>query len=91
MDFWAFQDAAYSGGEQWRLDLIDYLKENRNLAMVRLGELKGLVPYSPEATYLYGLMPGHYLLITLIYTLRKMELVCPMAKILMHPDFCVLI
>ena len=45
-------EAAYSGGEQWRLELIDYLKANRELAMNRLGKMEGLLPYSPEATYL---------------------------------------
>ena len=45
-------DAAYDGGEPWRLELIDYLIANRNLAMSRLSKMFGLVPYSPEATYL---------------------------------------
>ena len=45
-------DAAYRGGEPWRLELIDYLNENRSLAMNRLSEIKELIPYSPEATYL---------------------------------------
>ncbi len=45
-------DAAYRGGEPWRLELVDYLNGNRSLAMNRLSEMKGLIPYSPEATYL---------------------------------------
>ena len=45
-------DAAYDGGEPWRLELIDYLIANRDLAMSRLSKMFGLVPYSPEATYL---------------------------------------
>jgi cystathionine beta-lyase len=45
-------DAAYRHGEGWRLNLIDYLAGNRELAMAELGRMDGLVPYSPEATYL---------------------------------------
>jgi cysteine-S-conjugate beta-lyase len=45
-------DAAYREGEPWRLSLIDYLQGNRELAMIELAGMDGLVPYSPEATYL---------------------------------------
>ena len=45
-------DAAYRGGEPWRMELLDYLKGNRDYAMSQLVEMNGLTPYSPEATYL---------------------------------------
>jgi cystathionine beta-lyase len=45
-------DAAYRDGERWRMELLDYLKGNRDYAMRQLLEIEGLVPYSPEATYL---------------------------------------
>ena len=45
-------DAAYRGGEPWRMELLDYLKENRDYALSQLVEMDGLIPHSPEATYL---------------------------------------
>lgn len=45
-------EAAYREGEEWRQSLLDYLRGNRDLAMERLGKMRGLTPYSPEATYL---------------------------------------
>ena len=34
------------------MELLDYLKENRDYAMSQLVEMDGLIPHSPEATYL---------------------------------------
>ncbi len=45
-------NAAYRDGEHWRMELLDYLKGNRDYAMSQLEEMDGLVPYSPQATYL---------------------------------------
>ena len=44
-------DAAYRDGERWRMELLDYLKGNRDCDETT-DEIEGLVPYSPEATYL---------------------------------------
>jgi len=45
-------ETAYRTGESWRLELIDYLRENRDLALDALAPISGLIPYSPKATYL---------------------------------------
>ena len=45
-------ESAFRSGEKWRLQLLDYLRCNRELALSRLREINGLIPYSPEATYL---------------------------------------
>ena len=45
-------EAAYRDGEAWRFSLIKYLQGNREMAMSALNQMEGLVPYSPEATYL---------------------------------------
>jgi cysteine-S-conjugate beta-lyase len=48
----ALAETAYRTGEPWRLELIDYLRENRDLVLETLTRIKGLIPYSPKATYL---------------------------------------
>lgn len=45
-------ESAFRSGEKWRLQLLDYLRGNRELALSRLRDINGLIPYSPEATYL---------------------------------------
>jgi len=35
-------DAAYRDGEPWRMELLDYLKGNRDYAMSQLLEIEGL-------------------------------------------------
>jgi len=45
-------EVAYREGEQWRQSLLEYLRNNRELAMERLQKIPGLLPYSPVATYL---------------------------------------
>jgi cystathionine beta-lyase len=45
-------ETAYRTGEPWRLELIDYLRGNRDLALDALARITGLIPYSPKATYL---------------------------------------
>ena len=81
-------DAAYRDGERWRMELLDYLKGNRDYAMRQLVEIEGLVPYSPEATYLMWIDAlGIYQYQTLTSFLRKMEWVYPMAEILMLQGF----
>ena len=37
------------------MELIDYLRANRDFAMDELSKIKGLVSYSPQATYLMWL------------------------------------
>ncbi len=44
--------AAYSNGEKWRLELIEYLRGNRDLVMQELGSLPGFHVTHVEATYL---------------------------------------
>ena len=48
----ALAETAYRTGEPWRVELLEYLRGNRDLALQALKRIKGLVPYSPEATYL---------------------------------------
>lgn len=45
-------EAAFSKGEEWRQSLLEYLRANRDYALSRIGEMPGLTPYSPSATYL---------------------------------------
>ena len=45
-------EIAYRNGEEWRQELLKYLRKNRDFALERLNKMKGLTPYSPEATYL---------------------------------------
>ena len=45
-------ETAYRTGEPWRLELLEYLKENRDFALEELGRITGLSAYPPEATYL---------------------------------------
>ena len=51
----ALADSAYRHGEPWRLQLLNYLRANRDFAMEGLSTINGLTPYSPEATYLLWL------------------------------------
>lgn len=45
-------EIAYREGREWRQSLLEYLRGNRDFAMARLKNMAGLLPYSPEATYL---------------------------------------
>ena len=45
-------DAAIKNGEDWRLALLDYLSQNRNLLMERINQIPGLRIYDIEASYL---------------------------------------
>ena len=45
-------EAAFRHGEKWRIQLLDYLRGNREFALSKLNAMDGLIPYSPEATYL---------------------------------------
>ncbi|MBC7979566.1 MAG: putative C-S lyase [Armatimonadetes bacterium] len=46
-------EAAYKDGESWRLELIEYLRENRDTLVKFINhECEGLSIHSPEATYL---------------------------------------
>lgn len=45
-------EVAYRHGEDWRIDLLSYLRKNRDYAVTEIKKMNGLVPYSPEATYL---------------------------------------
>ncbi len=44
--------AAYRDGEQWRRQLLAYLRENRDLLLREIGNLPGLKVWPVEATYL---------------------------------------
>jgi len=48
----ALAESAYRTGEAWRIELIDYLRENRDFAFDELSKINGLIPFSPQATYL---------------------------------------
>ena len=45
-------EAAYEAGEPWRVELVDYLRENLNLVEQMISELDGVSIIRPEATYL---------------------------------------
>jgi len=45
-------DAAIKDGEDWRLALLDYLSQNRNLLIQRINQIPGLSLYEIEASYL---------------------------------------
>ena len=45
-------EEAYRNGEEWRGRLLNYLRGNRDFAISELNKIPGLVPYSPQATYL---------------------------------------
>ncbi|HZV82000.1 MAG TPA: PatB family C-S lyase [Geobacteraceae bacterium] len=45
-------EAAYRHGEEWRLQLIDYLAGNRDLVTARINAIPGLTTTHVEATYL---------------------------------------
>jgi cystathionine beta-lyase len=45
-------EAAFRHGEAWRLELIDYLRENRRIVMEAVSDIPGLSMLHPEATYL---------------------------------------
>tara|TARA_B110000196_G_scaffold50868_1_gene41586 strand:- start:845 stop:1984 length:1140 start_codon:yes stop_codon:yes gene_type:complete len=45
-------DAAIKNGEDWRLALLDYLSQNRNLLIERINQIPGLRIYDIEASYL---------------------------------------
>ena len=45
-------EVAYQDGDAWRGRLINYLRFNRDFAYKEILEMQGLIPYSPEATYL---------------------------------------
>jgi cystathionine beta-lyase len=44
--------AAYRDGRAWQLELLDYLRGNRDLAQRELGAMRGLRTWHVEATYL---------------------------------------
>lgn len=44
--------AAYQHGEQWRCELVEYLRGNRDLVMQELGGISGIALTPVEATYL---------------------------------------
>ena len=45
-------EAAYRHGEPWRLELMTYLRSNRDFALERLSSMSGLKPFRNAATYL---------------------------------------
>ena len=45
-------EEAYRNGEEWRERLLIYLRCNRNFAVNNISKMEGLLPYSPQATYL---------------------------------------
>lgn len=45
-------EVAYQDGDAWHGRLINYLRFNRDFAYKEISEMEGLIPYSPEATYL---------------------------------------
>ena len=45
-------EAAYQGGEPWRLELIEYLRGNLELVQQMVDSLDGVSMIAPEATYL---------------------------------------
>ena len=45
-------EEAYRNGESWREKLIAYLRENRDCAITQIRDMNGLIPFSPQATYL---------------------------------------
>jgi len=45
-------EVAYREGEEWRSRLLHYLRANRDFVFNELLSVKGLTPYSPQATYL---------------------------------------
>jgi cystathionine beta-lyase len=45
-------EEAYRSGESWRERLIVYLRENRDCAITQIRDMNGLIPFSPQATYL---------------------------------------
>ena len=45
-------DVAYREGEEWRLRLLNYLRANRDFVFKELLSIEGILPYSPQATYL---------------------------------------
>ena len=45
-------EEAYRNGEEWRERLLIYLRCNRNFAFNKISKMEGLLPYSPQATYL---------------------------------------
>ena len=38
-------EEAYRNGEQWRIELIKYLRTNRDLAFSEISSLPGITPY----------------------------------------------
>ncbi len=45
-------EVAYRECEGWRSRLLDYLRSNRDFVFKEILSIEGLLPYSPEATYL---------------------------------------
>ena len=45
-------EVAYREGEEWRTRLINYLRSNRDFVFKELLAIDGILPYSPQATYL---------------------------------------
>ena len=45
-------EEAYRNGDEWRDRLLVYLRSNRDFAFGEISKMDGLVPYSPQATYL---------------------------------------
>ena len=45
-------EVAYRECEEWRIRLLHYLRSNRDFVFKELLLLDGLIPYSPESTYL---------------------------------------
>ena len=45
-------EVAYREGEEWRARLINYLRSNRDFVFKELLTIDGILPYSPQATYL---------------------------------------
>jgi cystathionine beta-lyase len=45
-------EVAYQEGEDWRVRLINYLRSNRDFVFKELQSIDGILPYSPQATYL---------------------------------------
>ena len=45
-------EKAYRYGEPWRMELLTYLRRNRDLAFNKISDMPWLRPFKPEATYL---------------------------------------
>jgi cystathionine beta-lyase len=45
-------EEAYRNGDEWRDRLLVYLRSNRDFAFNEISKMQGIIPYSPQATYL---------------------------------------